>query len=130
MHNIFVSNLYTISNRYRDSLVYEIISRIQSGELSIYQARKLYNIGGKMTISRWLSRCGVEAPKIRRSLMSKKPKQIKKDDNILLKEALLRIEYYETIFGLVKEEYGLDCKKILGSGVKKAKEEGKINNFV
>lgn len=36
-----------------------------------------------------------------------------------LSEAQLKLEYYETIFNLAREKYGLDFKKILGSGGKK-----------
>jgi transposase-like protein len=35
-----------------------VIAEIESGKLSIEQARKIYNIGGSATISKWIKKYG------------------------------------------------------------------------
>lgn len=108
--------MYTISNCYSDSFVHEVVSRVRSGEFSAHKARQIYGIGGKMTVYRWLERCNYQAKEGSRYKMANKKKLLKEPNRDLeLESAQLRLEYYETIFSLAKEEYGVDFKKILGS---------------
>jgi len=69
-----------------------------------------------MTIYRWLEKYGCELPKQGRYKMVKvkKPAAIK-DETQALAEAQLRLEYYETLFALASEEYGMDIKKVLAT---------------
>lgn len=109
----------SISRYYSDDFIYEVISRVSSGELSVYGAGKIYGIGGKiygiggkMTIYRWLDCCNLRAIRDTRYRMVKKKKPlILLDKKTALKAAQLRLEYYETIFALAKEEYNVDFKK-------------------
>lgn len=104
------------SRRYSQQEIEEIVFRVKSGELSVIQARQQYEIGGKMTVYRWLERYGKMAMQKQASYkMVKKKKPLKEADrDIELEATQLRLEYYETIFALAKEEYGVDFKKILG----------------
>jgi len=114
--------MYRISRCYSEEFIKEVVERIKLGELSAHSARIVYGIGGKMTIYRWLSRYDIERANPRRYQMVKIKKTISKktisrseDSDIALQEAHLRLEYYETLFSLAKEEYGIDIKKVLGT---------------
>ena len=108
--------MYPNGRRYSKSEIEEILFRVKSGELSIIQARHIYGIGGKMTIYRWLERYGSTIKKQANYKMANKQKLLKEPSRDLeLESAQLRLEYYETIFALAKEEYGVDFKKNLGS---------------
>ena len=101
--------------RYSKSEIAEILFRVKSGELSVIQARRIYGIGGKMTIYRWLERHDSTIQKQQSYKMTRKKVALKEPNKDLeLESVQLRLEYYETIFALAKEEYGVDFKKILG----------------
>ena len=107
--------MYPNGCRYSKSKIEEILFRVKSGELSVIQARQIYGIGGKMTIYRWLKRYGYTLENKASYKMAKKKSLKEPNRDLELESAQLRLEYYETIFALAKEEYGVDFKKILGS---------------
>ena len=107
--------MYPNGRRYSKSKIEEILFRVKSGELRIIQARQIYGIGGKMTIYRWLKRYGYTLENQASYKMVKKKSLKEPSRDLELESAQLRLEYYETIFALAKEEYGVDFKKILGS---------------
>jgi hypothetical protein len=118
--------MYKLSRSYSDRFIEDIVFRVKSGELSANEARRLYKIGGKMTVYRWLERYGCELPKHGRYKMVKvKKTAAPKDESQALAEAELRLEYYETLFALASEEYGMDIKKVLATRNRKAVEAGK-----
>lgn len=43
---------------YSTAFKLKVISEIESGQLSIEQARKIYNIGGSSTITKWIKKFG------------------------------------------------------------------------
>ena len=113
-----------MSSCYSDELVLEVVKRVKRGELSVTKAREAYGIGGKMTIQKWVSKYGamVEECNPKGGLVTNKRKQAPAESKEkALKEAVLKLEMYENIFALAKEEYGVDFKKILAACVTKVK---------
>jgi len=108
--------MYTTSTIYSDNFIKEVVCRVRSGELTVRKAQKLYGIGGNMTIYRWLDCVNIDPKKGIAYKMTKKLKSPPEEDQEqALKESRIKLEYYETILSLAKEEYGLDLKKILAS---------------
>ena len=101
------------SQDFKNSLVREVLS----GKLSAYEAKKKHQIGGKMTVYRWISQYTKKKKSINMTdkttskTTSKKSPSNSKDS---YEEALLKVEYYEKLISLAKEEYGLDIKKNFG----------------
>jgi transposase-like protein len=118
--------------RYSQAKIEEIVFRVQSGELSVHSARQEYAIGGKMTVYRWLQRYSSKMCQKQASThMPKKQKLLQEANrNIELEATQLRLEYYETIFALAKEEYGVDFKEILGPRSDAFIKDAKDSNIV
>ena len=47
-----------VIHRYSSSFKHKVISEIESGQLTIEGARKIYDIPGKYTVQRWLKKYG------------------------------------------------------------------------
>jgi len=97
----------------------KVISEIESGRLSIEQARRIYNIGGSSTITKWIKKYGKNhlLGKRVRIEMEDEIDQIKKlqKEKIELESALakahLKILSLETIIESAEEDLGIDLKK-------------------
>jgi len=112
---------------YRYSLAFKqkIVSEIETGKLSIEQARNIYDIGGGSTIQRWLKKFG------KHHLLSKVVRIEMKDEKDKLKElerqkqelesalaqAHLKNICLESLIESVEEHYKVDVKKTFGQKV-------------
>ena len=100
---------------YSESFKKAVVGRVVSGELSAYKARKVYGIGGKMTVKAWISIYGSEEYKVRKINMLRR-KQVginpRKPKN--MEEALLLIEFYEELISVADATYDTDIKKNCG----------------
>lgn len=111
--------------RYSDAFKMEVVQQIESGKMSIYQARVHYGIPGGGTVSNWLRRFGklhllskvirVEMPDQRNRMKSleEENKRLK----LLLADKLLERDIAVAELEVICEELGLDLaelKKKLG----------------
>ena len=119
---------------YRYSLAFKqkVVSEIESGELSITKAQKLYGINGATTIRNWIKRLG------KNHLLSKVVRIEMKDEEDRIKELEKRIQSLESALAnshiknvalesLIEsagEYYKADLKKSFGGkGSKKEEKE-------
>ena len=104
---------------YSTAFKLKVISEIESGELSIEQARKIYNIGGSSTITKWIKKFGRNhlLGKIVRIEMRDEIDQLKKlqkekaELESALAKAHLKILSLETIIESAEEDLGIELKK-------------------
>jgi transposase len=104
---------------YSTAFKLKVISEIESGQLSIEQARKIYNIGGSSTITKWIKKFGKNhlLGKIVRIEMPDEIDQLKtlKKEKAELESALakayLKILSLESIIESAEEDLGIDLKK-------------------
>jgi len=108
-----------IIKKYSTAFKLKVVSEIEKGKLSIDQAREIYDIGGKQTIQKWMTKLG------KRDLISHvvriemkneidKVKQLKKEKQELesaLAQSQLKILTLESLVEIAKDEYGIDLKK-------------------
>jgi transposase-like protein len=114
-----VDQSQVVNRRYSDAFRRKVVSEIERGELSITQARKLYDIGGKSTIQKWIKSLGKNhlLPKRVRIEMPKeidKLKQLeaeKKELESALAQAYLRVMSLESMLELAGKEVGEDLLK-------------------
>jgi transposase-like protein len=109
---------------YRYSLAFKqkVISAIESGELSIEEARRIYGIRGKTTVQKWLKRVGkydslykvvrIEM-KGERDKLKELEKQKKQLESALAQEHLKNI-CLEALIDSIEKHYGIDAKKNFG----------------
>ncbi len=57
-----MSNSYQPSPRYADALKQQVCDLVASGQMNIEEARKHFNIGGHVTIQRWMRKFGYSEP--------------------------------------------------------------------
>ena len=111
---------------YSEELKHRIVKQIESGELSIAEARRMVG-APKGVIQYWLSEYGRFKPQ--RNIVE----VIMKDDKERLQElekaladAHLKIKIYEELVELAKKEYKIDLKKSFGTEVSESsKPKGK-----
>jgi transposase-like protein len=97
----------------------KVVEEVESGELSMNQAAKLYGIGGGSTIANWLKKHGRESvlPERVRVQMKDELRELEKlrEENALLKAALAskELEAYmrKLDVEVLCEEYRLRTKK-------------------
>lgn len=104
---------------YSTAFKQKIISEIESGKLSIEQARRIYNIGGSSTITKWIKKHGknhllgkvvrIEMPDEVNEL--KKLKKEKAELESALAKAHLKILSLESIIESAEEDLGIELKK-------------------
>lgn len=108
---------------YSTSFKEKVISEIESGQFSIEQARRIYDIGGSSTITKWIKKYG------KNHLLGKRVR-IEMEDEIdqltklqkekaelesALAKAHLKILSLETIIESAEEDLGIDLKKSTGN---------------
>jgi transposase-like protein len=106
-------------NYYSEAFKQEIISKIESGKLTIEQARRIYNIGGSCTIQKWIKKYGRNhlLGKIVRIEMPEEVSELKKlqkqkaELESALAKAHLKILSLESIIEAAEEELGIELKK-------------------
>lgn len=104
---------------YSTAFKQKVISEIESGKLSIEQARRIYNIGGSSTITKWIKKYGKNhlLGKIVRIEMPDEIDQIKKlrkekaELESGLANAHLKIISLEAIIESAEEDLGIELKK-------------------
>ncbi len=113
--------------RYSIAFQKKVVSEIESGELSIGDARRLYDITGNMTIQNWISKLGkthllnkvvrieMKGEKDRVKELEKKVRQL---ESALADEHIKNI-VLESLVDIAREKYGIDLKKKNGQGPSK-----------
>lgn len=124
---------------YSEEMKRKVIDQIITGELNLSQASRRYNIGGKCTISRWISNfmnqsqpivTNEESDMVRKSREEEDPKgeivrlreKIKQLEDQLEYEKL-RSEAYETMIRIAEKEFKVPIKKKFGA--KPSRNSGK-----
>ena len=108
--------------RYSLAFQQKVVREIESGELSIEDARRLYDIRGCETIQKWIRKFG------KNHLLSKVVRIEMKDEKDRVKELEKRIRQLESALAdehiknavleslveIARDKYGLDLKKRVG----------------
>jgi transposase len=95
----------SVIKHYSSAFKLKVVNEIESGKLSINQAKEIYDIGGNTTISRWIKNLG------RNHLLSKIVRIEMKDENDKLKELKERVRQLEKLLankeldGLMNEAF-------------------------
>ena len=69
-----------VVKKYSSAFKLKVVNEIESGKLSIFQAQKIYDIGGNATISKWIKNLG------KNHLLSKVVRIEMKDEKDKVKE--------------------------------------------
>ena len=108
--------------RYSEAFKRKVISDIQDGIYSPLQARKIYGIGGKMSIYEWIAKydptCCVRNDK-ELTVMDKNDSIPRLKERIrylgkLVSDLRIEKKILEVTIDITNETYGLDLKKNLG----------------
>ena len=108
-----------IIKRYSIAFQQKVVGEIESGELSIGDARRLYDITGNETIQKWISKFGKNhlLNKVVRIEMKDEKDRIKElEKKIRQLESALSNEHIknivlESLVDIAREKYGIDLKK-------------------
>ncbi len=101
----------------------KVVNEIERGKISIEGARKLYDIGGGMTIQRWMKKFGKgelisKVIKIQTKDELDRIKELEREKKELesaLAQSQVKIYALEALVEIAKEDYGIDLKKKPGS---------------
>jgi len=112
-----------IVKRYSLAFKQKVVSDIESGKLSVYQAQKLYDIASNATIPSWIKKLGknhllakvirIEMPNELSKL--KALERQKRELESALAQAHLRVLSLESLIGCVENHYQIDVKKTFGT---------------
>lgn len=108
-----------VSMRYSTAFKLKVVEEIESGKLSINEARNIYDIGGAHTISKWILQLG------KNHLLSKVVRVEMKDEKDKLKELQDRVRKLEKLLAdkeldnlmneafleLIAEDTGIDLEE-------------------
>ena len=105
--------------RYSQAFKQKVISEIESGELGIEKARRIYDIGGAETIQKWIKKYGKYhlLNKVVRVEMKDEQDKIKtlerqkRELESALAQAHLRILTLESTIEVAEEQLGIKIKK-------------------
>ncbi|OGX51895.1 MAG: hypothetical protein A2267_02630 [Omnitrophica WOR_2 bacterium RIFOXYA12_FULL_38_10] len=108
--------------RYSNAFKQKVVSEIESGEISIWQAQNIYDIRGSATIAKWIRKLGKNhllAKVVRIEMRDEKDnmKEMKSRERELEKAlagAQLKIMALESTIEVMEEEYGMKVKKNYG----------------
>ena len=108
---------------YSTAFKQKVVSEVESGKLSIEQARRIYDIGGKCTIQKWVKKFGtnkIHQKRVRIEMPDeinklKKLEQEKQQLEHALAQAHLKLLVTESLLECVEEHYHIDVKKTFGS---------------
>ena len=111
------------SRRYSEAFKRKVVSDINEGLYSAWRAMQIYNIGGKMTVYKWLARYD---PRNVFAVRGVKMKDFEKTSSVDLKSRIRYLEQIvsdltiekkilETTIEIANETYGLDLKKSIGN---------------
>jgi len=108
-----------VVKKYSSAFKLKVVSEIESGKLSIFQAQKIYDIGGNATISKWIKNLG------KNHLLSKVVRIEMKDEKDKVKELQERVRRLEKLLAdkeldnlmneafldLLAEDHGVDLEE-------------------
>lgn len=105
--------------RYSSAFKQKVVNEIEQGELTIGQAKLLYDIRGGETIQKWVTSFGKDylLNKVVRIEMRDEKDRLKelKKENTKLAKAIAKLEIekmaLEELLQIGKEKYGIDLKK-------------------
>lgn len=105
--------------RYSTAFKLKVVEQIERGELTVQEARRVYDIRGGQTIQRWLAKHGKShllSRVVRIEMKDEKDriKQLEAEKKKLesaLAQAHVKNLFLEEVITLAKEEYGIDLKK-------------------
>ena len=108
-----------VSIRYSTAFKLKVVEQIERGELTISEARRVYDIGGGQTIQKWLTKHGKShllSRVVRIEMKDEKDriKQLEAEKKKLesaLAQAHVKNLFLEEVISLANEEYGIDIKK-------------------
>jgi transposase-like protein len=108
--------------RYSAAFKQKVISEIDSGQLTLAEAKCVYDITGSVTIQKWLRKYGKShlLPNVIRIAMKDekdKIKELEREKQKLesaLANAHLKIISLEALIESAEEQYGIDFKKNFG----------------
>ena len=108
--------------RYSTAFKLKVVSEIESGKLTIAQAKRNYDIGGAETIQQWLRQYGKShlIPQVIRVQMKDENDKIKELENQVkrLEKALAQERCdnicWQSLVEVIDEKYNIDSKKNFG----------------
>lgn len=116
-----------VVKRYSLAFKQKVVSEIESGQLSIEDARRVYDITGNDTIRNWLKKLGKDhlinkvvriEMKDEKDRIKELEKRVRELESALANEHLRNI-VLESMVEVAKEDYGIDLKKKHGQGPSK-----------
>ena len=123
-----------VTLRYSHAFKQKVVSEIESGKLTLAQARSVYDICGTYTIQTWIKKLGRNhlLGKVVRIEMKDETDRIrnleaeKKKLESALAQTQLKVLALEELLDVAEEHYGIDIKK--NSGGKLLRDCGKRSN--
>ncbi len=121
--------------RYSETFRLEVVKKIESGKLTIPQARRVYDITGGETIERWLKKYGKDhlinrAVYVKMKDESDKIKQLEKEKQALesaLAQSHLKITALESMIEAAESHYKFDIKKTVVQKRRMDHQKNEIN---
>ena len=123
-----------IVKRYSAAFKQQVIAEIERGAISVAEARKRYDIGGSMTIDKWLKKMGKLSllATVVRIEMPHEPDRIK-----VLEQQIRSLEHtlahtqvkavaLEAVIASVDEHYQIDAKKNFGMNLWTSAVTGRV----
>ena len=114
--------------RYSTAFKRKVVREVETGELTVQQARRLYDIGGGSTIYRWLDAFGKspsktiyvqtheeDDPMTQLEAENKRLRQEKQALESALAQAHLKELVLESTIEVASEHFGVDVKKNFGT---------------
>ena len=109
--------------RYSENFKQKVVSEIETGKLTLAQAKKIYDITGCDTIQNWIKKLGknhllAKVVRIEMKDETDKLKQLEREKQQLesaLAQAHLKIICLESLVESVEEHYKIDVKKNFGT---------------
>jgi transposase-like protein len=109
--------------RYSESFKQKVVSEIEKGELSIFEAQKLYGINGGETIQNWISKLGKNhllnrVVRIEMKDEKDRIKELEKEKNALEKAVAqlhLKVLSLESLLEEAEEVLEVEIKKSIGT---------------
>ena len=105
-----------VTKKYSTVFKQKVVNEIESGKLSIYEARRIYDIGGSHTINNWIKKQGKDhlISRVVRIEMKDEPQKIKElQDRVRRLEKLLADKELDNLMDkafleLIAEDNGID----------------------
>ncbi len=126
---------------YTETFKLTVVGRIERGELSCRQAQQHYGIQGRATVLRWMRRHGradwsgaslgfaqppmqmekkTEASATAQQQHQQRIKQLESQ----LREAREKANFFEAVLDVLKKDYGVPVKKLIGKSSNKSSSKG------